>query len=96
MYRPLGQNQQVRRVHICKPVLKRLKYLTDPTFFRDLLSWVIPIFLFVGVGLFIMQRMQGRQPGFMTIGKNKAKIYVEDEVGVTFDDIAGVDENTSA
>lgn len=43
-----------------------------------------------------MQRMQGRQPGFMTIGKNKAKIYVEDEVGVTFDDIAGVDENTSA
>jgi cell division protease FtsH len=65
----------------------------ESTFIRDLLSWVIPIFLFVGVWLFFMRRMQGQQPGFMTIGKNKAKIYMEDEVGVTFDDVAGVDES---
>jgi cell division protease FtsH len=65
----------------------------ESTFFRDLLSWVIPIFLFVGVWLFIMRRMQGQQPGFMTLGKNKAKIYMVNEVGVTFDDVAGVDES---
>jgi len=39
-----------------------------------------------------MKRMAGQQPGFMSLGKNKAKIYVQEEVGVTFDDAAGVDE----
>jgi cell division protease FtsH len=65
----------------------------ESTFVRDLLSWVIPIFLFVGVWYFMMKRMQGQQPGFMSLGKNKAKIYMEDEVGVRFDDVAGVDES---
>jgi cell division protease FtsH len=39
----------------------------------------------------MMRRFQ-QQSGFMTIGKNKAKIYVDDEVSVRFDDAAGVDE----
>jgi len=29
----------------------------------------------------------------MSLGKNKAKIYMQDEVGVRFDDVAGVDES---
>jgi cell division protease FtsH len=65
----------------------------ESTFVRDLLSWIIPVALFVGVWFFLMKRMQGQQPGFMTLGKNKAKIYMEDEVGVRFDDVAGVDES---
>jgi cell division protease FtsH len=65
----------------------------ESTFFRDLLSWMIPIFLFVGIWFFLMKRIQGQQAGFMTLGKNKAKIYIENEVGVTFDDVAGVDES---
>jgi cell division protease FtsH len=65
----------------------------ESTFVRDLLSWVVPIFLFVGVWYFLMKRMQGQQPGFMSLGKNKAKIYMEDEVGVRFEDVAGVDES---
>jgi cell division protease FtsH len=40
-----------------------------------------------------MKRIQGQQPGFMSIGKNKAKIYMEDEVGINFEDVAGVDES---
>ena len=64
----------------------------ESTFMRDLLSWVVPIFLFVGIWFFMMKRMQGQQQGFMTLGKNKAKVYMEDEVGVTFKDAAGVDE----
>ena len=65
----------------------------ESTFFRNLMSWVIPIILFVGIWFFIMQRMQKGQPGFMSLGKNKAKIYMEDEVEVSFDDVAGVDES---
>jgi len=64
----------------------------ESTFFRDLLSWFVPILLFVGIWLFMIRRMAGQQPGFMKLGKNKAKIYMEDELGVTFDDAAGVDE----
>jgi cell division protease FtsH len=65
----------------------------ESTLVRDLFSWIFPIVLFVGIWFFMMKRMQGQQPGFMSLGKNKAKIYVEDEVGVRFEDVAGVDES---
>ncbi|MGC9325260.1 MAG: ATP-dependent zinc metalloprotease FtsH [Desulfomonilia bacterium] len=64
----------------------------QPTLLRDILSWVFPILLFVGIWYFFIRRMASQQPGFMSLGKNKAKIYVEDELKVTFDDVAGVDE----
>ena len=67
----------------------------ESTFWRDLLSWVVPILLFFGIWMFLMRRLaekQGMGGGFMSIGKSKAKIYVEREVKVTFADVAGVDE----
>lgn len=64
----------------------------ESTFFRDLLSWLIPIALFFGVWLFLLRRMGQGQGGFMTVGRSKAKIYVEKEVKDTFADVAGVDE----
>ena len=64
----------------------------ESTFFRNLFSWVFPIFLFIGIWYLFMKRMTGQQPGFMTLGKNKAKIYMENELNVTFEDVAGVDE----
>src|SRR5881409_2164211 len=64
----------------------------ESTFLRDLLSWVVPIALFFGVWLFLLGRMGQGQGGFMTIGKSKAKIYVEKDVKVTFADVAGVEE----
>jgi cell division protease FtsH len=64
----------------------------ESTFFRNLLSWVFPILLFIGIWYLFMKRMAGQQAGFMTLGKNKAKIYMEEELEVTFDDAAGVDE----
>src|SRR5436190_11654628 len=64
----------------------------ESTFLRDLLSWVIPIALFFGVWLFLLGRMGQGQGGFMTVGRSKAKIYMEKEVKVTFADAAGVDE----
>ncbi|MBW2284428.1 MAG: ATP-dependent zinc metalloprotease FtsH [Deltaproteobacteria bacterium] len=64
----------------------------EPTFLRDIFSWIFPIFLFVGIWYFLMKRMAGQQPGFMTLGKNKAKIYEEDQLDITFEDVAGVEE----
>ncbi len=63
----------------------------ESTFLRDLISWVVPIFLFLAIWYFFFRRMMGQQ-GFMTLGKNKAKIYMQEDLGVTFEDVAGVDE----
>ncbi len=65
----------------------------ESTFLRDLLSWVLPVVLFVGIWMFILKRMGGGiGGGLMQIGKSKAKVYVQSDTGVTFDDVAGVDE----
>ena len=61
-------------------------------FLSNLFSWVFPVLLFVGIWFFLMKRFQKQQGGFMTLGKNKAKIYMEDDVQVNFEDAAGVDE----
>jgi cell division protease FtsH len=60
-----------------------------------LLSWVIPVLLFVGLWFFLSRRLAqsgGLGGGLMQIGKSKAKIYVETDTGITFEDVAGVDE----
>ncbi|SSC72148.1 unnamed protein product [Ciceribacter sp. T2.26MG-112.2] len=65
----------------------------ESTFLRDLLSWIVPMALFIGVWVFLMRRMGGGVGGgLMQIGKSKAKVYVETDIKVTFDDVAGVDE----
>jgi cell division protease FtsH len=67
----------------------------ENTFFRDLLSWVLPVLLFFGIWAYLARRMAaqgGFGGGLMQIGKSKAKIYVESDTGVKFDDVAGVDE----
>jgi len=64
----------------------------ESNFFRNLLSWVFPVLIFVGIWYFMMRRLAGQQGSFLTLGRNKAKVYMEAEVGVTFDDAAGVDE----
>lgn len=65
----------------------------ESTFLTDLLSWIVPMALFIGVWVFLMRRMGGGAGGgLMQIGKSKAKVYVETDIKVTFDDVAGVDE----
>src|SRR5215211_7631461 len=65
----------------------------ESTFLRDLLSWVLPVLLFFGVWTYLARRMSGGLGGgLMSIGKSKAKIYVETDTGVKFEDVAGVDE----
>ena len=63
----------------------------ENTFFKTLLSWVLPALIFVGIWVWAMRRM-GQTSGIMTLGKNRAKIVAQTDVGVTFDDVAGQDE----
>ncbi len=64
------------------------------TFIRDLLSWVLPVLLLFGLWAFFIRRFAEKQGlgGMMTVGKSKAKVYVETDVEVSFKDVAGVDE----
>ncbi|MDE2484051.1 MAG: ATP-dependent zinc metalloprotease FtsH, partial [candidate division NC10 bacterium] len=64
----------------------------ESTWFITLLSWVLPALIFVGVWMFLMKRVGGPASGLMAIGKSKAKVYMEKETGVTFADVAGIDE----
>ena len=67
----------------------------ESQFFSTLLSWIIPILLFFAVWLFLMRRFSGQLGaggGLMSIGKSKAKVYVETDTKTTFADVAGVEE----
>ncbi len=64
----------------------------ESQFLATLLSWIVPVVLFFGLWYFLMKRMAGQQPGFMSLGKNKAKIYMQEDIDVSFKDVAGVDE----
>ncbi|NTU77747.1 MAG: ATP-dependent metallopeptidase FtsH/Yme1/Tma family protein, partial [Alphaproteobacteria bacterium] len=65
-----------------------------------LITWVLPILIFIGLGQFLMKRMQNGMPGGMgnalAFGKANAKIYVEAQTGKTFADVAGQDEAKEA
>lgn len=70
--------------------------VVQSTLLRDILSWVVPALVFFGLWMFLMRRFADKQGmgmgGFMSIGKSKAKVYVQTDTGVTFADVAGVDE----
>ncbi len=59
-----------------------------------MLSWVVPVLFFVVIWMFVIRRMAERQGfgGLMSVGKSRAKVYVETDIRVSFDDVAGVDE----
>ncbi len=63
-------------------------------FIATLLSWVVPALMFYFVWVFLGRRFADRQGfgGLMSIGKSRAKVYVEKDTKVTFADVAGVEE----
>ena len=68
--------------------------VVENTFFRQILSWVLPALVFFAVWMFLLPKIAAKQGmgGMMAIGKSKAKVYMEKDTKVTFDDVAGVDE----
>ncbi len=62
------------------------------TWLPTILSWVVPIALFFLVWSYIGKKMASGSGGLMQIGKSKARVYIEKKTGVTFADVAGIDE----
>lgn len=67
---------------------------SDSNWLTTILSWILPALLFFGLWMFLFRGFAERQGmgGLINIGKSKAKVYVERQTGVTFDDVAGADE----
>ena len=99
---PQAGGQTVLVAHRVEPDLaERLSKFNVPytrvvqsTLLHDLMSWVLPTAIFFGLWYFVVRRLADKQGvgGFMSIGKSRAKVYVEHVTGVTFADVAGVDE----
>ena len=66
----------------------------ENTWIGAVLSWTVPALVFFALWMFFFRKIADRQGfgGFMHVGKSKAKVYMEKETGVSFDDVAGVDE----
>jgi cell division protease FtsH len=58
----------------------------------EVLSWLVPVLLLVALWSFFFRRIGGAEGGVMSFARSKAKIYAEDDVKVSFADVAGVDE----
>ena len=56
------------------------------------LTWILPMILIFFMWKFLFSKMGGGGGGVMGIGKNNAKVYMESEIKVTFDDVAGQEE----
>ena len=61
-----------------------------------LLSWILPILIFFGIGSIMSKKLMNREGGpnsmMFGMGKSNAKIYVKSSDGIRFDDVAGEDE----
>ncbi|QXM23633.1 ATP-dependent zinc metalloprotease FtsH [Elioraea tepida] len=64
------------------------------TFLTTVLSWVVPALVFFGLWWFLIRRVADRAGlgGMMSVGRSRAKVYVERNTGTTFADVAGADE----
>jgi cell division protease FtsH len=103
---PAGASPQPKKIYITTPLPNdqnlpkfleesKVEFGVLPTdfssFLATVLSWIIPPLVFVGIWLWIMSRAQGGAAA-LTVGKSKARIYSEGHTGVTFADVAGIDE----
>ena len=61
-----------------------------------LLSWILPILIFIGIGQFMSKKLMDRAGGansmMFNMGKSNAKVYVKSSDGISFADVEGVDE----
>ncbi|HEY9618961.1 MAG TPA: ATP-dependent zinc metalloprotease FtsH4 [Crinalium sp.] len=106
-YQLNGENEQANQVLATTPIFdlelpklleeKGVEFAAAPPakngWFTSLLGWVIPPLIFVAIWQFFISRSAGGQQGVLSIGKSKAKVYVEGDTDkITFKDVAGVEE----
>ena len=68
--------------------------VVQSTLLKDLMSWIVPTVVFFGLWFYLFRGFADKQGvgGFLSIGKSRARIYAQTDTGVTFADVAGVDE----
>ena len=73
----------------------KVKFKDKSQIFGEILSWILPLAIFVGIWFFIMKRMSGGAGGgggqIFNIGKSKARLINKEDVSVTFNDVAGLE-----
>ncbi|KUY90256.1 MULTISPECIES: ATP-dependent zinc metalloprotease FtsH [Burkholderia] len=69
----------------------RYRGATDTGWIGTLASWIFPLIGFVVIWSFMMRRPGGMRD-LSGMGKSRARVYMQKETGITFDDIAGIDE----
>jgi cell division protease FtsH len=97
-----GQPERFRTVRVDPELADRLAKdgleftgAAENTWLSRALAWVLPIAFILMIWMFLQRRLGqagGLGGGLMSVGKSKAKIYAEEDVKVSFDDVAGVDE----
>tara|TARA_B100001750_G_scaffold248438_1_gene279542 strand:- start:6721 stop:8628 length:1908 start_codon:yes stop_codon:yes gene_type:complete len=73
-----------------------IEYINRKDVFGELLSWIIPLLIMIGIWLFIMKKMSGGAGGggsqIFNIGKSKASLFDKSKINITFKDVAGLEE----
>ena len=97
---PKGTPEHFTTIRVEPGVADRLKAAgvkfsgePGPGLLERIVGWLLPAVGFILLWMFVIQRIGGaQQGGMLAIGKSKAKVYVEKDIGTTFADVAGVDE----
>jgi cell division protease FtsH len=67
--------------------------VVESSFWKDAAGWLLPLVILGVLWVFLIRRAgQVGQSGFLSVGRSKAKVYMEKDVNVRFSDVAGVDE----
>ncbi len=75
-----------------------VSYKTQPNYLRDIVGWLLPIFIILAIWLFIFRRMSRGAGGpgggnIFSVGKSKAQLFdKESNIKVDFSDVAGLEE----
>ena len=93
-YNPETDNQVLLGDLMKNGVIVNAREEERPGFLTELFFSLLPILLLIGVWIFFMRQMQGGGGGrgAMSFGKSKARMLGEDQIKVTFNDVAGVEE----
>jgi cell division protease FtsH len=73
---------------------QKVKFHAEPQnrWLTEVLGWVLPLIVIVALWSFFFRRMGNAEGGIMSFARSRAKIYADDDVKVSFGDVAGVDE----
>ena len=93
---PMEDPTLTERLHNSGAEFARVMEESTSPFWSFLLSFVLPILIFVGLGQYmnkkLMDQMGGKNAMSFGIGKSNAKVYVQSTKGIRFADVAGEDE----